>query len=219
MLSTWWWSIWIPAGYLCGSVPFGLLLGRARGVDLRQAGSGNIGATNASRVLGRRWGVACFVLDVAKGFVPDYVSGLLMGLVGRGDLEPGESWLWLAVAAVAVLGHVFPIWLGLRGGKGVATGFGVLLGFWPMLTLPALGAVGIWLALALTLRYVSLASMTAAASLPILVAVFGYFGDQTVTRRWPFLTATAAMALLVLVRHRANLTRLCRGTEPKIGRS
>ena len=209
--------MWIAAGYLCGSVPFGLLIGLARGFDLRQAGSGNIGATNASRVLGRRWGVICFVLDVLKGAVPVYVAGTVMGLIGQDDLSPGQSWLWLSVAAVAVLGHVFPIWLGLRGGKGVATGLGVLLGFWPMLTLPALAAAGVWLALALTWRYVSLASMAAAVSLPIWVAVFSLAGKEPLAQLWPFLVAAAAMALLVVWRHRANLARLCRGTEPKIG--
>ena len=217
MSSNWWWLLWIAVGYLSGSVPFGLLLGRAKGVDLRQSGSGNIGATNASRVLGRRWGVLCFALDVLKGWLPVFVAGTAMGVIGDPDLSAGRAWLWLAVAAVAVLGHVFPIWLGLRGGKGVATGFGVLLGFWPMLTLPAFGALAVWLVLMLTLRYVSVASMSAAVSLPLWVAAFAHLRDENVAPRWPFIAATAAMALLVLVRHRANLSRLFQGTEPKAG--
>jgi glycerol-3-phosphate acyltransferase PlsY len=213
------WSVaWIVGGYLCGSVPFGLLIGLARGTDLRQVGSGNIGATNASRMLGLRWGLICFGLDALKGWLPVYVAGVALGLVGKQDISAVESWLWISVAAAAVLGHVFPVWLGLRGGKGVATGFGVLLGFWPILTVPVLASLGIWLACALTWRYISLASICAAVTLPLFVAVWARLDDgDALGHRWPFLTATVAMALLVIVKHRTNLIRLRQGTEPKIG--
>ena len=213
----WQWLIWLAMGYLCGSVPFGLLIGFARGVDIREAGSGNIGATNASRVLGRKWGVICFVLDVLKGWAPVFIAGGVMGALNKASLSPQEAWIWLAVGAVAVIGHVFPIWLGLRGGKGVATGFGVLLGFWPILTWPALAALLVWVAMAIAVRYVSLASMVAAVSLPIWVVVFAMSSGRTIADHWPFIAATAAMAILVLIRHRTNLVRLCKGTESKIG--
>src|SRR5690349_4488530 len=106
------WALWVAIGYLSGSIPFGLLLGLWRGVDIRKAGSGNIGATNLGRVLGRKWGILCFVLDVLKGAVPVAAAGGAMGVLGRGDLPAGQAWGWLAVAVAAVLGHVFPVWLG-----------------------------------------------------------------------------------------------------------
>jgi len=149
-----------PAGaYLVGSVPFGYLMGRARGVDLRTRGSGNIGATNVARVLGRRWGLLCFALDVLKGLAPVLLAGLV--IAGRGASAPGPArqGAWLAVAFGAIAGHVFPVWLRFRGGKGVATSLGVLLGFYPYFTFAGLAALAIWVAVVAVWRYVSLASI------------------------------------------------------------
>jgi len=118
--------------YLLGSIPFGLLIAKAHGKDLRTIGSGNIGATNVSRALGRKWAYVCFVLDVLKGGVPMLVT---LSLV-RGSSSESQTekvillWLWLAVGCAAILGHIFPIYVKFRGGKGVATSFGVALGLW-----------------------------------------------------------------------------------------
>lgn len=210
------WLIWIVAAYLCGSVPFGLLIGLAKGVDIREAGSGNVGATNAGRVLGRKWGMLCFGLDVAKGAAPVLVAGFALGYIGHADLPAADAWRWLAVAAAPVVGHVFPVWLKFKGGKGVATGLGVLLGMYPLLTLPALGALVVWIALAAAFRYVSVASMGAAVALPVIAVVTAYTADRT-RALLPVLVVTGAIALLVLLRHRSNITRLLSGTESRIG--
>ncbi|MCC6580851.1 MAG: glycerol-3-phosphate 1-O-acyltransferase PlsY [Phycisphaeraceae bacterium] len=211
------WSICVIVAYLCGATPFALLLGRLKGVDVRKHGSGNVGATNLGRVLGRRWGILCFILDVLKGAMPVAGAGLWMHWWGR-DNTALQQWQWLAVAAAAMLGHIFPFWLKFKGGKGVATGFGVMLGVWPMLTLPALAGAITWAAIALIWRYISLASVVAAMLLPVYVALVAMLSGRPITGQLPFLALTAAMALLVILRHRANLSRLLAGTEPKFGK-
>ena len=122
----------ILLAYLLGSVPFGLLIGLTHGVDIRNRGSGNIGATNLGRILGRKWGYLGFVLDVGKGLVPAWYAGSYLcrsyGLGARSELTPAAQLVWLAVAAAAILGHMFPVYLRFRGGKGVATSLGVVLG-------------------------------------------------------------------------------------------
>lgn len=212
------WLIWCLIGYLCGSISFALLLGRLRGVDIRKVGSGNVGATNVGRILGRKWGVLCFALDVLKGFVPVFVAGLVMGYVEDSHaLSPADAWRWLAVMASPVVGHVFPIWLGFKGGKGVATALGVLLGVWPLLTMAGGGALVVWIIMAKTFRYVGLASAAAAVSLPIFVIILGLIRSQNFEQILPFLTISSLLALLVIIRHRGNLKRTFQGTEPKIG--
>ena len=219
------WLIWCLVAYLCGSISFALILGRLKGVDIRKLGSGNVGATNLGRQLGRKWGVLCFVLDVLKGFVPVFVAGLALGYVGgraggEGDaamLSQREAWKWLAIMVSPVLGHVFPIWLKFKGGKGVATGFGVLLGVWPVLTVAAVAALAVWIAIAKTLRYVGVASVAAAMSLPVWVLIGGLIREQAMGDLVPFFVVTGALGLLVLWRHRGNLARTFKGTEPKIG--
>lgn len=205
------------AGYLCGSIPFGLLIGKLKGVDLRKVGSGNIGATNAGRVLGKKYGLLCFALDLLKGAAPVAGAGAWFGLLGHADAPVVSIWLWLGVAVAAVIGHIAPVWLGFKGGKGVATSLGVLLGIWPFLTVPAVFAGLTWLLFTSVFRYVSLASVIAAAVLP------GYLWLTSVAMGWradrvaPLLIVSGAMGLLVIVRHRGNLVRLWRGTEPRVG--
>ena len=118
--------------YLLGSVPFGLLIGKAKGVDLRAHGSGNIGATNAMRVLGKPLGIACFALDVAKGAIPTAIAGAL--IVPESGLDAPTAFAWVAIGVCAVIGHMFSIFLRFSGGKGVATGFGILLAIFPYVT-------------------------------------------------------------------------------------
>ncbi|HMN95684.1 MAG TPA: glycerol-3-phosphate 1-O-acyltransferase PlsY [Phycisphaerales bacterium] len=170
------WSTWLIAmfaAFLCGSIPFGVLIARTRGVDIRAHGSRNIGATNVARVLGRPLGALCFALDALKGFAPTALAGLwheTWGLPATA-LPPAEQFLWLGTAVAALLGHMFSPWIGFKGGKGVATGFGGLAGIWPALTLPALVALGLWILLVATVRIVSVASVAAAFAVPAMVAI------------------------------------------------
>lgn len=209
--------MWVVAAYLCGALPFGLLIGKVCGVDVRGVGSGNIGATNVGRVLGWSWGVLCLLLDVLKGLVPVWCCGAAMGLLTK-QLPAADAWRWLAVALAAVLGHIYPMWLRGRGGKGVATGLGVMLGLWPWMTLPAAVGVILWLIVVAACRYVGLASVVAAISLPMVVFITGLICDGVDSQAaLPFLIVSAVMALLVAWRHRGNLARTLSGTEPKIG--
>ena len=211
----------IAISYLLGSIPFGLLIVKAHGKNLRSIGSGNIGATNVSRALGRKWAYFCFWLDVLKGFIPTLAMFFLVKPLAA--QSPAERilmlWLWLAVGCAAILGHIFPIYLKFKGGKGVATSFGVALGLWPYYTFCAIIAITIWIALVLTLRYVSLASIIASISFPLalftaILAISSWdFADL-----WPLLMTETAIPLMVIIRHCENIKRLIAGTESKIHR-
>jgi glycerol-3-phosphate acyltransferase PlsY len=214
-------AVAIPLAFLSGSLPCGLLIARTKGVNIREHGSGNIGATNVWRVCGRGPGLTCFLLDVMKGLVPTAGAGLAAGVFGRTGLPSGLAWLWLAVAAAAVLGHMFTPWAGFKGGKGVATGFGALLGIYPLLTGPALAAFAVWLVVAKLSRYVSLASITAAAGLPLwLFLTVEYLSDEPARHAGaiPFYTVVSLLAAAVVLKHRGNIGRLLRGAENRIGR-
>jgi glycerol-3-phosphate acyltransferase PlsY len=207
----------IAAAYLLGSLPVGLLMGKAKGVDIREHGSGNIGATNAMRVLGRPLGIACFLLDVAKGALPVVAAGLWLGYLGDESLPTADAFAWFAVGIASVLGHMFSLYIGFKGGKGVATGFGALLGLWPWVTYPAFAALFIWYATLKLTRYVSVSSCVAALSVPISVTTAALIRDD-LPGAWPFAVVTAALAALVIWKHRGNLARVRAGTEPKTGR-
>jgi len=212
------WCLWVLGAYAVGSVPFGLLIGLARGVDIRDAGSGNVGATNAGRVLGRGWGFLCFGLDVFKGLGPTLVYGLWSGLAGAQPMEAGGALAvlgWLTVGSAAVFGHVFSICLKFKGGKGVATGLGVLLGFWPVLTLPGVAVGLLWVVVVKRTCYVSLASVAAACSLPVLAVASGLWWARGSGEVAVYAGVTAVLAILITLRHRGNLRRLREGTEPK----
>jgi len=206
----------VPAillAYLLGSVPFAYLIARAHGKDLRAIGSGNIGATNLARAVGRRWGYFCFALDMLKGLAP---MALVGALAGRPDDSLFLS-LWLLVGIAAILGHVFPVYLRFRGGKGVATSFGVALGLWPYFTLSALVALVVWIAVVLTWHYISLASICAAVAFPMaLVLGILTFPHWYSTNLWPLLIAAVVIPILVIVRHRDNIRRLAAGTETRV---
>jgi len=216
------WLLLIAGAYLVGSIPFGVLIARSQGVDIRQHGSKNIGATNVGRVLGRRFGLTCFALDACKGALPVVAAGFVADVIGRSavDLSHTQMWLWLTVAIAAVAGHMFSIFLRFAGGKGVATAAGALLGMWPLLTIPVLAALVVWIVVVKIWRYVALASMCAAVSVPIavpIVAMLGSDPSEEVAARVPLLIVTLALAVLVILRHRSNIARLMRGEEPKIG--
>lgn len=187
--------LWAAIGYLLGSIPFGLVITRALGLgDLRQIGSGNIGATNVLRTGNKGAALATLLLDSGKGAI----AVLLARWLG-GDAAA------LAAGGAAFLGHLFPVWLGFRGGKGVATFLGTTLALFPAL---GVMACALWLATAATTRISSLSALVAAVLSPVFALVWGLNGLAAVT---------AFMAALILIRHRANIRRLLDGTEPKIG--
>ncbi len=206
------------AAYIIGSTPFGVIIARAHGLDLRQAGSGNVGATNVGRVVGQKWGYVCFLLDVLKGLLPVLLVGLYLHGSGDKDISAYKQGVWLAVAFGAIAGHVFSFWLKFRGGKGVATSLGVLVGFYPYFTGTGLAALGVWLAVVFISRYVSLASIIAAGAFPLLFVGYCLLVGWRIKQLWPLLAFATAMAGLVIFRHRSNIARLLDGTENKIGK-
>ena len=188
-------SLWLIVGYLSGSVPYGLLIARAFGLgNLRNIGSGNIGATNVLRTGNKAAAASTLLLDALKGTIPVAAA---YGYYGEGAA--------IAAGFGAFLGHIFPVWLKFRGGKGVATYVGVLLGFgWQLLAAFAV----VWLLIAATTRYSSLAALTAAIAVPVYAAVTNS-GNLTI--------ALAVMSVIVFLTHRANISRLLSGSESRIG--
>jgi glycerol-3-phosphate acyltransferase PlsY len=197
----------VAAAYLLGSIPTGYLLVRLfRHQDIRSVGSGNIGATNVLRTGSKALGAATFLLDVLKGCSAVWLGALLASLLVPALAHRDAQAL---AAFAAVLGHMFPIWLRLRGGKGVATGFGVFLVAAPW---AALAAISVFALVLFFTRYVSLASILGAASFPVF-ACFLVSGDRS-----PFFIAVqAAVALLIIVKHHQNIRRLLAGTESRFG--
>jgi len=194
--------------YLLGSIPTAVWLGKmARKVDIREHGSGNSGATNALRVLGWRWGLAVLVLDISKGLAAVL---LLVPLLAAGP--PHDPTLLSVLAgAAAIVGHVFPVTIGFRGGKGVGTSAGVMFALSPLV---ALAALIIWLAVVAATRYVSLGSMLAVVSVTPLLILHGYLSDAGV--KSPLLGFALLLAIGVLVSHRANIKRLLEGRENRL---
>jgi len=196
------------AAYLLGAVLGSLVLGRLRGVDIRSLGSGNAGATNALRTQGKLFGLAVFLVDLGKGVlaVRWLPSAVLPGIAI--DPELSRAWLTVACAFAVVVGHVYPVWFGFRGGKGVATLIGAVGAVQPSLLIPLLCS---WIAVVLVTGYVGLASMLAGAVLVVYVSVLE-------PGNWPLLTFCAATLLLVLYTHRGNIARMCAGKEHRVRR-
>jgi glycerol-3-phosphate acyltransferase PlsY len=197
--------VWlIPvAAYLLGSIPFGLLIVKALGgPDIREIGSGNIGAANVARNAGKLAGALTLVFDAAKG----YFAVWLASRYATGSIR------WMILAAVfAVIGHMFPVWLGFRGGKGVATGLGVFI---PICWQAVAAGIALWLLVVIFWRYSSLGSISAAAALPIFVYLLyapGHAPPEIVT------FGTVVIAVLVIFKHRSNIERLIAGEEPPLG--
>jgi len=199
----------LVGSYLLGSIPFGYVISRIAGVDIRRTGSGNVGATNVVRVLGKRYGYPVFVLDFLKGFGAVKISTLLA-------TGPPPDWnspeLFGIIAAVSsVVGHSYPLWLKFKGGKGVATSAGALFA---LTAIGGLSGLGIWIAIFWLTRYVSVASITAALLLPVVILVISWRDERP---RAIFYFSLCAAAV-VIWRHRSNLSRLMRGTEPRFTR-
>jgi glycerol-3-phosphate acyltransferase PlsY len=207
----------ILGAYLLGSIPSGLLIGLARGVDIREHGSRNIGATNAGRVLGRKWGYLCLVLDVLKGFVPTLAAALV--LVEK-PADPAMLLQWIAVGVAAVLGHVFPVYLRFRGGKGVATTIGVALGIFPYFTIAMAVALFGYVIVRFSTGHVSAGSLTLAVLFPVAVATHIRIDPElTLAEYWPLLAVAVVLGLLIIVRHTSNIARLLHGREQDLANS
>jgi glycerol-3-phosphate acyltransferase PlsY len=192
------------AGYLLGSIPSGYLAGRwLAGLDIRREGSGSTGATNVLRVVGKGPALVVFLVDVLKGSAAVLLAKAVLDPFGVGVVLAGLA---------ALAGHIWPVWLGWKGGKAVATGLGMLLGLtWPV----GLACFGIFLAVLSLSRIVSLSSVVAALSLPLLM--LGWFANQGLGLRWPYLALALLTTVLVVWRHRSNIRRLLDGTEPRLG--
>ena len=188
-------------GYLLGSLPSGFLAGKwCKGIDLRTIGSGSTGATNVLRNVGKKPALVVFLVDVAKGAAAVLLAGALT------QSNPLNDWIQVLAGLAALAGHIWPVWLGFKGGKAVATGLGLFLGLaWPV----GLACFGVFMAVFSLSRIVSLASVVAAVSLPVLMAAGSDSNADLVV-------ALVAM-LLVLWRHRSNIQRLINGTEPRVG--
>ena len=218
-----WQLIFLFVGsYLLGGIPFGLLVSRLKRVDIRKHGSGNIGATNVGRVLGRGWGVLVLMLDAIKGALTTATASVLLaqadghlasvGLVHR-DLT------LLGTGVCCVIGSVTPVYLRFKGGKGVATSLGVVLGIYPYLTLPGAVALAVWALVVLVSRYISLGSIVAACVLPMAFVGIAWIREWSLTDHYPLLGLCVVLSLAVLLRHRGNMGRLLAGTENRIGDS
>ena len=200
-------TVLLVGSYLLGSIPFGYLAGRLAGIDIRKVGSGNVGATNVTRILGKRYGYPVFAFDFSKGFGSVMISMLMAP--GRPPEWNSPEIFGILGATFSVLGHLYPPWLKFKGGKGVATSAGALLALTPVATLIG---VGVWIIVFWLTRYVSLASITAAVVLPIVILVARSHYQENGK---PLVIASVCVAAVVIWRHRSNLSRLMRGTEPR----
>ncbi len=196
--------------YLLGSLPTGYITGRLVGVDIRKVGSGNVGATNVTRVLGKRFGYAVFLVDFAKG-----LAAVMLAVIMAKAAQSSAQFVDLCAAIGAIcslMGHSYSIWLGFRGGKGVATLMGALFGInW----ITALIVCVVWIVVFEATRYVSLASIAAAVALPIAVAIMLFLKELPTPIPLYF---SFCLGAIVVLRHRSNLSRLVKGTEPRFVR-
>jgi|SRR6266481_3317727 acyl phosphate:glycerol-3-phosphate acyltransferase len=202
------WLLIVVLSYLIGSIPWGYLFARSKGIDIRQHGSGNIGAANVLRVMGKKWGYLVFLCDFFKGFLSVKLGSLIAAFF-LVNLVLGS-----VIAAIAcVLGHDYPIWLGFKGGKGIATLAGAVLVLFPPLVFVSFGVI--WIAVFLIGRYTSLASISAAVALPISVPLIV---AKTETDFLLLVCFSVLMGALAIWRHRSNIVRLLNGTENRFGR-
>jgi glycerol-3-phosphate acyltransferase PlsY len=206
--------ILIAVAYLAGSIPFGLLVGWSRGIDVRKQGSGNIGASNVGRLLGKKYFFLVMFLDLLKSLVPMLIASVLTRDTAT---SPQLYILCLMVGFAAILGHMFSLFLKFKGGKGVATSTGVLLGLWPYYTLPGLITIAVFLVLFLATRYISVGSLGSAVTFPVAYVVLAKlnhwdpFGEQL-----PLFIFAVVISALVIFKHRTNIARLRAGTENKM---
>lgn len=208
--------------YVVGGIPMGLLVARLKGVDIRKAGSGNIGATNVARVIGPYFGVLVLLLDAVKGASTSLGAWWFLEQYHAEFIKTGGAMpdmVRLGVAIACVLGNTASVFLGFKGGKGVATALGVFLGIYPYLTWPVLISVGLWLLVVGRTKYVSLGSIAAAVTVPFALLGCAKYFDWDLSVHWPLLCLTIVLAIVVIFRHRANIGRLRSGTESRVGQT
>ncbi|MEM0896875.1 MAG: glycerol-3-phosphate 1-O-acyltransferase PlsY [Verrucomicrobiota bacterium] len=206
-------SLFVAAlvAYVIGATPFGFLAGKIKGIDIREHGSGNIGATNVLRTLGKQWGIPVFVLDVLKGVVPVLLGRWICEGAIEGGADNAETLRALAAAVsglAAIAGHNFTFWLGFKGGKGVATSAGALLAVMPV---PVLVGIVVWVVIFYSTGYVAVASIFAGLSLPLSVFLEGMMRDGAMN--WIYLATALLVAVMGVLRHESNIRRLREGTE------
>jgi glycerol-3-phosphate acyltransferase PlsY len=230
--------------FLLGSIPIGLIIARAKGINIREHGSGNIGATNVLRVIGKKYGITCLLLDALKGFIPVVIAVNLIQIDGKTltlfHIEALDAYaltlpavqqfqgqlVHVLTALAAVLGHNYSPWVGFKGGKGIATSAGVLLGLMPA---GVALLIFVWLAVFLVSRYVSLASIIAAAALPLVTHIGARLhhvhNDKSQPTLWeagtwnkPLFFFSLVIAVLAIWKHRSNIQRICAGTEHRFTR-
>ena len=212
-------AVLVLIAYVIGSIPFGLLIGLSKGIDVRTAGSNNIGASNVGRLLGRRYFWIVFGLDGFKGLLPMLAASVVVH-TSRVPATPGVYGLWMAVGFAALVGHMFSLFLKFRGGKGVATTAGIVLGLWPYYTFTGVIMLSVFGVVFQLTRYISLGSMIGALAfpasyVPIALAMgWGPFGPQ-----WPLTVFSGLVAFLVIYKHRSNIARLRAGTENRAVRT
>lgn len=220
--------------FLLGSIPFGLLIAKAKGIDIRQHGSGNIGATNVLRIVGKKYGITCLLLDALKGFIPVAIATNLIQIAGRpiqvplglpeslalilpaGEAMKGQL-AHILTALAAVMGHNYSPWVGFKGGKGIATSAGVLIALMPFAVIILLAVFAI---VVFTTRYVSLASIVAAAVLPLVTLWGSWHHGRIQDGTWnkPLFVFTILIAISAIWKHRTNIRRLLNGTENRLQR-
>lgn len=203
----------ILGAYMLGSIPWGYIIGRIYGVDVRTVGSKNIGATNVTRTVGRIPGKICFVLDFLKGGLPVLAA---QQIAAAGVWKSGAELVVVAVMLATILGHIFPVFLQFKGGKGVSTAAGSIMALAPI---PLIAAFAVWVVVFLVSRYVSLASISAAAVLPVVAWAFAVAGiGSPVAHSKLTLIFLTVIAVLAIVRHHSNIRRLLNGTESRFGK-
>lgn len=217
--------------FLLGSIPFGLFIAKAKGIDIRQHGSGNIGATNVFRIVGKKHGLSCLLLDALKGFVPVVIAISVIQFEGMKnpmsmnalsayahDFSMSTAQIFQVFTGLcAVLGHNYTPWAGFKGGKGIATSAGVFIALMPAAIVIL---IAIWLLAFLISRYVSLASIIAAAALPLVTLWGSWFHGKIQNNTWnkPLFLFTVILALMAIWKHRSNIVRLLNGTEHRFTR-
>ena len=200
----------IPLGFFAGSIPFGLLLGKLKGIDIREHGSGNIGSTNVFRILGKKSGITCLILDLLKGFLPVFLAHRLVP-----DTTTGDT-IEVLTALAAILGHNYSPWINFKGGKGIATTGGALLALMPAAVVILILIFAIF---TFTTKYVSVGSIATGIALPFITFLGSYYHGKIADGTWnkPLFIFSLIAGTLAVWKHRSNIARIKAGTENKIG--